>query len=104
MPVFFDTHAHLDYPDYEKDFLEVIARAHAAGITKMISIGTSLDSSARAVQLAEKFPAIYAAVGWHPSEAMAAPTDLRPALRELAQHPKVVAIGETGLDYYRLPS
>src|SRR5665213_282548 len=104
MVTFFDTHAHLDYPDYEKDFSEVLARARAAGIVKMISIGTSLESSQRAVQLAGKFPAIYAAVGWHPSEALAAPADLRPALRELARHPKVVAIGETGLDYYRLPS
>ena len=104
MPVFFDTHAHLDYPDYEKDFAEVIARAQAAGIAKIISIGTSLDSSRRAVALAEKHPCIYAAVGWHPSEALDAPADLRPALRELARHPKVVAIGECGLDYYRLPS
>jgi TatD DNase family protein len=104
MAAFFDTHAHLDYPEYAKDFPEVIARAQAAGILKMISIGTSLASSARAVQLAEKFPAIYAAVGWHPSEALEAPDDLRPTLRELAKHPKVVAIGETGLDYYRLPS
>jgi TatD DNase family protein len=104
MPVFFDTHAHLDYPEYGKDFSEVIARAQAAGITKLISIGTSLESSARAIQLAEKFPAIYVVVGWHPSEALEAPADLRPALRELARHPRVVAIGETGLDYYRLPS
>jgi TatD DNase family protein len=104
MPAFFDTHAHLDYPDYEKDFSEVLARAAAADITKIISIGTSLDSSRRAIVLAEKYPAIYAAGGWHPSEALAAPADLRPALRELARHPKVVAIGETGLDYFRLPS
>ena len=104
MATFFDTHAHLDYPDYEKDFLEVVARAQVAGIAKMISIGTSLESSVRAVRLAEKFPAIYAAVGWHPSDALTAPADLRPALRELARHPRVVAIGETGLDYYRLPS
>jgi TatD DNase family protein len=104
MPIFYDTHAHLDYPEYEKDFAEVLARAQNAGITKIISIGTSLDSSRRAVALAEKHPAIYAAVGWHPSEALAAPEDLRPALCELAKHPKAVAIGETGLDYYRLPS
>ena len=104
MVIFFDTHAHLDYPEYEKDFSDVLARAQSAGITKIISIGTSLDSSRRAIALAEKFPEIYAAVGWHPSEALTAPEDLRPALRELAQHPKVVAIGETGLDYYRLPS
>jgi TatD DNase family protein len=102
--MFYDTHAHLDYPDYRDDFAEVLARTQAAGITKMVSIGTSLDSSERAIRLAEKYPAIYAAVGWHPSDAMKAPTDLRPALREFAKHPKVVAIGEIGLDYHRLPS
>ena len=104
MTTFYDTHAHLDYPDYVGDFAEVIARAQAAGINKMISIGTSLDSSERAIRLAERFPAIYAAVGWHPSDAMKAPSDIRPALREFAKHPKVVAIGEIGLDYHRLPS
>ena len=101
---FYDTHAHLDYPDYAKDLIEVIARAEAAGIVRFISIGTSLASSERAIQLAERFPAIYAAVGCHPTEAMEAAGDLRPSLRQLAAHPKVVAIGETGLDYYRLPS
>ena len=104
MAVFFDTHAHLDYPDYAADLPEIIARAKAAGISQIISIGTSLESSERAIRLAEKFPSIYAAVGWHPTEALAAPDDLRPALRELAQHPKVVAVGETGLDYHHLPS
>ena len=102
--MFYDTHAHLDYPDYRDDFAEVLSRAQAAGITRMISIGTSLDSSERAIRLAERFPAIYAAVGWHPSDAMKAPSDLRPALREMCKHPKVVAIGEIGLDYHRLPS
>jgi TatD DNase family protein len=104
MAIFFDTHAHLDYPDYARDLGEAVARAQAAGVTKIISIGTSLESSERAIQLAEKHPAIYAAVGWHPTEAMNAPDDLRPALRQLAKHPKVVAIGETGLDYHHLPS
>jgi TatD DNase family protein len=104
MPVFFDTHAHLDYPDYAPDLAEVIARAQAVGIAKIISIGTSLDSSERAIRLAEKFENVFAAVGWHPTEALTAPDDLRPALRELARHPKVVAIGETGLDYHHLPS
>ena len=104
MAVFFDTHAHLDYPDYEKDFPEVLARAQAAGITKIISIATDLDSSRRALALAEGHPMIYAAVGWHPGNAHEAPADIRPALRDLARHPKTVAIGECGLDYYRLPS
>jgi TatD DNase family protein len=103
MVEFFDTHAHLDFPDYAPDLNDVIARAQSAGISKIISIGTSLDSSRRAVQLAEKFPNIYAVIGWHPSEASSAPDDLRPALRELAKHSRVAAIGETGLDYHRLP-
>jgi TatD DNase family protein len=104
MATFYDTHAHLDYPEYAGDFAEVIARAQAAGVGKVVSIGTSLDSSERAIRLAEKFPAIYAAVGWHPSDAMKAPSDLRPALREMCRHPKVVAIGEIGLDYHRPPT
>ena len=57
MAMFYDTHAHLDYPDYANDLPEVIERAQAAGITKIISIGTDLDSSRRAVELAERFPA-----------------------------------------------
>ena len=103
-PVFFDTHAHLDYPDFAQDLPQVIARAAAAGIAKIITIGTNLQSSARAIGLADQYPGVFAAVGWHPTEANEAPADLRPALRELTRHPKVVAIGETGLDYYRLPS
>jgi len=104
MPTFFDTHAHLDFPDFESELPQVIERAQAAGIAKIISIGTDLDSSARAIKLAERFPGVFAAVGWHPGHVTAAPGDVRPALREMAKHPKVVAIGETGLDYYRLPS
>ncbi len=103
MARFYDTHAHLDYPEFQPDFAEVLARAEAAGITRMISIGTNLESSERAVRLAEKHPSVYAAVGWHPNDALSAPEDLRPALRQLAAHPKVVAIGETGLDYFHLP-
>src|ERR1700689_2933541 len=104
MAIFYDTHAHLDYPDYAGDLAQVIERAQAAGITKIISIGTDLESSRRAVKLSEQFPAVFAAVGWHPTNAFEAPEDLRPALRELARHPKVVALGETGLDYHHLPS
>ncbi len=104
MPVFYDTHAHLDYDDYKADFADVLARAQAAGITKIIAIATDLDSSRRALALAEKHAQIYAAVGWHPSNAHEAPADIRAELRELARHPKAVAIGECGLDYYRLPS
>jgi TatD DNase family protein len=104
MPIFYDTHAHLDSPDFSGEVAELVARAAAAGITKIISIGTDLQSTRRAIELAEKFSNLYAVAGWHPSEAMEAPADLRPALRDLAKHPKVVALGETGLDYHRLPS
>src|ERR1022692_3039813 len=104
MPMFYDTHAHLTYPDFANELPEVIARAEAAGITKIISIGTDLASSVGATKLAEEYHNVFAAVGWHPSHATEAPEDLRSALYELARHPKVVALGETGLDYHRLPS
>jgi TatD DNase family protein len=104
MPVFYDTHAHLDYPDFAAELPEVLARATAAGISRVISIGTDFESSRRAIQLAERFPNVLAAVGWHPSHVEEAPEDIRPELRELAAHPRVAAIGETGLDYHRLPS
>jgi TatD DNase family protein len=100
---FCDTHAHLDYPDFEGDLPQVLERAAAAGITRVISVGTDLESSRRAVAIAERFQNVYAAVGWHPSHVLEAPADVRPLFRDLARHPKVVALGETGLDYYRLP-
>jgi TatD DNase family protein len=101
MPVFYDTHAHLGFPDFAPDLPEVIGRATEAGIGKIITIGTDLESSAQAIRIAERFPNVFAAVGWHPTHVLEAPPDVRPALRELAGHPKVVAIGETGLDYHR---
>src|SRR3954468_19160808 len=104
MPIFYDTHAHLDFPDFARDLPRVIERAETAGITRFISIGTDLESSRQAIQLSEQFANVFAAVGWHPTHVREAPDDLRPALRELARHPKVVAIGETGFDYHRLPS
>ncbi len=102
--VFIDTHAHLDYPDFAPDIAQVIERAQAAGITRIISIGTDFQSTRKAIKLAEEFPNVFAAAGWHPNEATTAPEDIRAELHEFARHPKVVAIGETGLDYYRLPS
>jgi TatD DNase family protein len=104
MTTFYDTHAHLDYTDFGADLPGVIERAQTAGIARIITIGTDLESSTRAVKLCEQYPMVFAAVGWHPTNALEAPDDLRPALRELARHSKVVAIGETGLDYYHLPS
>jgi TatD DNase family protein len=104
MTEFYDTHAHLDYPDFQPDFPDVLQRAQEAGVTRIIGIGTDLASSQRVVELADQFPFLFAVVGWHPGHAIGAPPDIRPELRRWAQHPKVVGLGETGLDYYRLPS
>jgi len=98
-----DTHAHLDYSDYDPDRAEVIVRAADAGVTEIISIGTRLDSSARALELAENFPTIWAAVGVHPCEVDEASEDVVEHLRKLAANSRVVAIGEIGLDYHHLP-
>ncbi|MDQ3116574.1 MAG: TatD family hydrolase [Verrucomicrobiota bacterium] len=99
-----DTHAHLDYPDFAADFDDVLQRATEAGVTRILTIGTSIESSRRAVELAEKYPNVYAVVGVHPSHAEEAEDDVITPLRELAKSPRVAAIGETGLDYHYLPS
>lgn len=104
MPVFYDTHAHLGRHEFDADLPQVLARANEAGIARIVTIATDHLSSRRAIELAGQFPNVFAAVGWHPSHAAEAPEDFRPALRELARHPRVVALGETGLDYYRRPS
>jgi TatD DNase family protein len=98
-----ETHAHLDYPDFEADLETVIGSAMEAGVTRIISIGTGLESSRRAVALAERFPNVYAVVGIHPTNVADEGLDFLPSLRELALHPKVVAIGETGIDYHHVP-
>lgn len=103
MTTFYDTHAHLDFPDFAGDLRETVERASAAGISKLITIGTDFVSSRQALALAREYPHVYAVVGWHPSHVTSAPEDVRPELRALAREPKVVAIGETGLDYHRLP-
>src|SRR6202012_2735402 len=79
-----DTHAHLDYTDYDPDRAEVIARATDAGVTEIISIGTRIESSTRAVELAENFPNIWATVGIHPCDVDNVPDDVVEQLRGLA--------------------
>lgn len=99
-----DTHAHLDFPDFASDFEDVLRRAEQADVKRIITIGTSIQSSRRAIELAEKYPGVYAAVGVHPSHVNEAEDDVITPLRDLATNPRVVAIGETGLDYHHSPS
>jgi TatD DNase family protein len=99
-----ETHAHLDYPDFANDFDDVLRRATEAGVTRILTIGTSVESSRRAVDLAEKYPNIFAVIGVHPTYVDETAEDVITPLRELAKNPRVVALGETGLDYHQLPS
>ncbi|MEY2545119.1 MAG: TatD DNase family protein [Verrucomicrobiota bacterium] len=99
-----ETHAHLDYPNFAGDFDDVLRRANEAGVTRIITIGTSIESSRRAVDLAEKYPNVFAVIGVHPTHVDQTNDDVITPLRELAKSPRVVAIGETGIDYHYLPS
>ena len=104
MPEFYDTHAHLDFPDFREELDEVVQRAADVGISRIVTIGTDLESSRRAIDLAKRFDGVFAAVGWHPNDCLSAPDDVRGELEGLAKAAKVVAIGEIGIDLYRLPS
>lgn len=95
-----DTHCHLTAAQFDADREAVIARAQAAGVTRMVTIGTDPADAEAVVALAAGQPAVYAAVGVHPNEAADLPPDWLERIRGLAGHPKVVAIGEIGLDYY----
>jgi len=100
--VFVDSHAHLDGKQFDSDRELVIARAREAGVQTMVAIGNGdgpprLDAG---VLLAEKYPFMYATVGIHPHEARLASVDAYAEMERLARHPKVIAWGEIGLDYY----
>jgi TatD DNase family protein len=95
-----DSHTHIADPEFDADREAVIERALAADVQKMILIGTDLASSQRAVTLAEQYPFLWATVGLHPHEAKMLDQDLLQSLEQLAEHPKVVGLGETGLDFH----
>ncbi len=95
----FDSHLHLDDDVFAGDLVAVLTRAATAGVVGMITVGTGVASSRAAVALAERFPMVYAAVAIHPHEAGEATPEAMEELRKLASHPKVVAVGETGLDF-----
>lgn len=100
MNLIFDTHAHYDDEQFDADRDALLASMPQCGVGLIVDPGCDLPSSRRAVALAERFPHVYAAVGYHP-ENCAPYTDADlDALRKMAAHPKVVAIGEIGLDYY----
>lgn len=96
-----DTHCHLNMAVFEDDLEAVLQRAQEAGITKILVPGTDLETSRRAVALAGEHPGVYAAVGFHPHDAESWTANSRSDLKKLADQPKVIAIGEIGLDYYR---
>lgn len=96
----FDTHVHLNSEKYNIDLDEVIKRALEADVKLMTVVGFDEPSNARAIALAQQYEFIYAVVGIHPSDARSATDESWPLLREQLKHPKVVALGECGFDYY----
>lgn len=99
--ILFDTHAHLDDAGYNKDRDEMIRRARQAGVAHIVNVGFNLASSRDSINLADRYDLVYAAVGIHPHDAAGAGPGYLEELAKMAAHPKVVAIGEMGLDYYR---
>ncbi len=96
-----DTHCHLNLNTFQDDLQSVLERSRAAGVERILVPGIDLETSRRAVELAAAHPMIYAAVGVHPSEASTFDDEALSELRRLAHMPRVVAVGEIGLDYYR---
>ncbi len=100
-PVLCDTHCHLNFDSFADDLPEVLERARTVGVNRILNPAIDLETSREILRLAEATPEIYAAVGVHPNDGATWRKETQAALRELARHPKVAAIGEIGLDYYR---
>jgi TatD DNase family protein len=95
-----DTHCHLDFPDFEAERDDIVARAHAAGVKQMITISTRVKKFPAILAIAEKYPSVFCSVGTHPHNADEELDISVSELVELSRHPRVVAIGEAGLDYF----
>jgi len=95
-----DSHCHLDFPDFADDLDDVVARAAAAGIGRIVTISTRVKRLATLLEVAERFPNVYCSVGTHPHHADEEDGIAAGDLIELTRHPKVVALGEAGLDYF----
>jgi TatD DNase family protein len=99
-PQLVDSHCHLDFPQLRDELPDVVARARAAGVTRMVTICTGLRDEPRVRAISERFPEVYYAAGTHPMSAAKLPMATLDQLVALAAHPKFVGIGETGLDYH----
>ncbi len=100
-PELFDTHTHLHFPEFADDLPDVLARARAAGVRRMLTIGTDVEASHAALALAGREADVWAAVGVHPHDAAEADEAALAEIERLAGHPRVVAVGEIGLDFFR---
>ena len=100
MNLIFDTHAHYDDEAFDADHEALLASMPENGVGLIVDPGCDLDTSRRAVEIAEQYPHVYAAVGWHPENCAPYTCESLDTLRAWAKNPKVVAIGEIGLDYY----
>ena len=97
----FDTHAHLHFPDFDADRDAVLARAREAGVRRMLTIGTDVPTSQAAIDIAAREPDVWASVGVHPHDAAEADEAVLAEIERQAGQPRVVAIGEIGLDFFR---
>ena len=95
-----DSHCHLDFSDFAAELDAVVARAKAAGVGRLVTISTRVKKHAQLIEIAERFPEVFCSVGTHPHHADEEPDIDADALIAIARHPKVVAIGEAGLDYH----
>ncbi len=100
-PDLFDTHAHLHFPEFADDLPAVLERARAAGVRRMVTVGTDVATSRAALALAGREPGVWASAGIHPHEAAAADEAALAEIERLAAEPRVVAVGEIGLDFFR---
>ncbi len=96
-----DTHAHIDVEQFDEDREEVIARAREAGVQYLVNVGCDVESSRRSLDLAEQYDFIYSTAGVHPHDVKSIDEHTYARLRELLAHPRVIAVGETGLDYFK---
>jgi TatD DNase family protein len=95
-----DSHCHLDFPDFAVELDDVVARAHGAGVSLMLTISTHVRRCDKLIAIAERYPGVYCSVGTHPHHAQEEPDVTVEEIIALTRHPKVVAIGEVGLDYH----